>query len=236
MNVTSKHLVSVILPVYNGEAYLDAALKTIFDQDYRPLEVIIVDDGSVDRSGEVVRCYEKVRYFYQSNQGVAAARNRGIQLADGEFIAFLDQDDLWQQDKLTQQVNYLSCHPEVDCVISYGRFFIEPGTKPPGWLKADLLESDHPAYFPSALMARKNAFEKVGMFDVGYRMGSDADWFFRARRKGAALAVLPETLLYRRIHHANHSYDSKLASAEILKVVKASVDHLRGQDPHKKRL
>lgn len=220
-------LVSVIVPVYNGERYLALALKSIFEQDYTPFEVIVIDDGSTDSGAEIARSYQQVRYFHQPNQGVAVARNHGIQLSEGEFIAFLDQDDIWLPKKLTLQISHLRQHPEVDYSITHGRIFLEPGTGCPRWLRTDYLSKDFPAFFPSALVARKSVFEKVGHFDPGYQMGSDTDWFFRANRQGTTGAVLPETLFQRRIHEANHSYQTKVSVLEMLKIAKASVDHKR---------
>src|SRR6187549_3720033 len=106
-------LVSIIVPVYNGERYLRAALESIFAQTYRPLEVIVVDDGSVDDSGVIAQSFPEVRYIRQENQGVAAARNHGIETARGEFYAFLDQDDLWTPEKLTVQISYLLNDPDL---------------------------------------------------------------------------------------------------------------------------
>ena len=92
-------LVSVIIPVHNGGRHLRAALESVFAQTYRPFEVIVVDDGSVDDGGVIAQSFPDVRYIHQGNQGVAAARNNGIEAAHGEFFAFLDQDDLWTAEK-----------------------------------------------------------------------------------------------------------------------------------------
>jgi glycosyltransferase involved in cell wall biosynthesis len=224
----SQPLVSVIVPAYNGERYLALALKSVFEQGYRRFEVIVVDDGSVDHTSDITKSFPEIRYIHQANQGVAVARNVGIDAAAGEFIAFLDQDDLWTPNKLDQQVDYLLKHPELGYVLAHQRLFLEPGTDPPPWLRKHLLLKDHPAYVPSALTVRKTVFQKVGYFNPAYKMGSDSDWFFRAKKCGVAAAVLPETLLLRRIHGGNQS-QSQSALSEMLKIVKSSVDHHRGQ-------
>src|SRR6476660_1471039 len=108
-----KPLVSVIIPVYNGTCYLRAALESVFAQTYRPFEVIVVDDGSLDDSGVIAQSFDDVRYIHQENQGVAAARNNGIEVARGEFLAFLDQDDLWTPEKLKLQMGHLLSDPEL---------------------------------------------------------------------------------------------------------------------------
>src|SRR5690242_4967891 len=93
--------VTCIVPVFNGERYLGEALDSIFAQGHQPLEVLVVDDGSTDGSAAVAKSYgDRVRYFFQPNAGPAAARNLGLEAARGEFIAFLDADDLWHRDKL----------------------------------------------------------------------------------------------------------------------------------------
>jgi glycosyltransferase involved in cell wall biosynthesis len=225
----SQPLVTVVVPLYNGERYLAFALKSIFGQDYRPLEIIVVDDGSVDGSADIAKSFPEIRYIHQSNQGVAVARNIGIDAARGQFIAFLDQDDSWMPNKLKRQIDYLLKYPQVDCVITKSRFFLEPGIDAPSWLKKDLLLEDYAGYVPSALVVRKTAFAKVGRFDPAYSMGSDSDWFFRAKNCGMSIAVLPETFVHQRIHEANHSYQAQLACSELLKIVKTSIDHRRGR-------
>src|SRR5919205_4589183 len=95
----------VIIPVYNGESYVAEAIESILDQTYRPAEVIVVDDGSTDNTAEVVKRFgDVVQYHHQPNRGAGAARNRGVELSHGEFLAFLDADDLWHKDKLAHQI------------------------------------------------------------------------------------------------------------------------------------
>ena len=126
--MTEQHpLVSVIIPVHNGGRYLRAALESVFAQTYRPFEVIVVDDGSTDDSGVIAQSFHDVRYIHQANQGVAAARNNGIEAARGEFFAFLDQDDLWTPEKLKLQIAYLLSHPDLGYTLTQQQFFLEPG-------------------------------------------------------------------------------------------------------------
>src|SRR3954453_22774254 len=92
--------VSVIVPVYNGAAYLPEAIGSALAQTVRPLEIVVVDDGSTDDSGRIAQQYELVRYVWQANAGISAARNRGIEAAQGDVLALLDADDVWLPDKL----------------------------------------------------------------------------------------------------------------------------------------
>ena len=205
-------LVSAIIPVHNGEPYLPAALRSIFTQDYRPLEVIVVDDGSTDGTAAVARSFPDVRFLTQPNRGVAVARNAGLDAAQGEFIAFLDQDDLWTPGKLTAQVTQLLEHPEVGYCVAHVRHFLESGTAAPRWLKPELLTQEVPGLYPGNLVARRSAFARVGRFDSTYQMASDSDWYARAKDCGLPMAIHPETLLLKRIHGVNHSHQTKQAT------------------------
>ena len=149
-------MVSVVIPTYNAGKSIGAALGTVFDQDYRPIEVIVVDDGSTDATAKIVQQFDaaiaprglrsgepifrggksesgeaggfSVRYFYQDNSGPSKARNTGIKLATGKFIAFLDADDTWEPDKTSRQVDVLLNHPEVDLVFTNARVFRRKGS------------------------------------------------------------------------------------------------------------
>src|ERR1044072_7097933 len=116
--MTEQPLVSVIIPVYNGARFLLAALESVFAQTYRPFEVIVVDDGSADDSGRIAQSFSGVHYIRQANQGVAAARNTGIEAARGEFYAFLDQDDLWTPEKLRLQIQHMLNHPDLGYTLT----------------------------------------------------------------------------------------------------------------------
>ncbi len=161
-NSMSNPVVSVIIPVYNGAAYLAEALDSVLAQDYQPLEVIVVDDGSTDRTAEIARSYPAVRYLAQTNQGHGAARNTGIAAAQGELIAFLDADDLWAPHKLSLQVGHLIAHPDLGYTISHLRILIEPGVAKPAWLNDRLSLEYAAAYLPSALLVRRRVLEEVG--------------------------------------------------------------------------
>lgn len=222
-------LVSVIIPAYNGERYLSAALESVFAQTYRPLEVIVVDDGSTDDSGAIAQSFSEVVYIQQSNQGVAAARNRGIEAARGEFFAFLDQDDLWTPDKLKLQIRFFRNDPDLGYALTQQQFFLDPGASLPAWFRKELLATVHTGWVLGTLVVRRSAFEKIGNFATGYSAASDGDWFFRAKASGISMAVVPELLLLKRIHGANESARAREVLSELLKVVKSSLDRQRAE-------
>ena len=220
-------LVSVILPVYNGAAYVAEAIDSVLAQSYRPYELIVVDDGSSDDSTAIAEKYDGVTLLCQSNQGVAAARNTGLAASQGEFFAFLDQDDRWTPDKLRIQMHYLLDHPHIQYVIAKQRIFLEPGTEAPGWLKKDILRKAQAGFLPGTLVARRDVFDHIGRFDPTYQVTSDADWFFRAKDAGIPMAALDEVLLLKRIHGANESYRAKRSNAELLQIARNSMKRKR---------
>jgi glycosyltransferase involved in cell wall biosynthesis len=220
-------LVSVIIPVYNGERYLAEALQSVLSQTYRPLEIVVVDDGSTDGSAQVVRSFSQVHCIQQQNAGVAAARNAGISASHGEFVAFLDQDDLWAPEKLSVQVAYLRKHPEIGYALARQRFFLQPGTNRPAWLKEQLLQGDQVGYLPGTMVVRSTVLGQIGPFDTAYGISSDSDWFARAKDCGILMSILPQVLLFRRIHDGNLSSEVQRIQSELLKILRGSIARQR---------
>ncbi|MCA1576926.1 MAG: glycosyltransferase family 2 protein [Acidobacteria bacterium] len=229
MTEQQQPLVSVIIPVYNGARFLRAALESVFAQTYRPIDVIVVDDGSADDSGVIAQSFPEVRYLRQQNQGVAAARNNGIESARGDFFAFLDQDDLWTPEKLRLQIEHQLNNPELGYTLTHQQFFLEPGTTLPVWFRKELLTSVHTGWVLGTLVVRRTAFQQVGNFATGYSAANDSDWFFRAKAAEIPMAIIPELLLLKRIHEANDSGRAKEILSELLKVVRSSLDRQRSQ-------
>jgi len=228
--VQDSPLVSVIIPVYNGERYLGEAIESVLGQTYRPLELLVVDDGSTDGSADVASSYPEVSYMYQTNQGHGAAKNAGAAAARGEFLAFLDADDVWAPSKLRCQVTYLQANVDVGCVLCNMASFLEPGQSEPRWLgPAGLTEV--PAYIPSALLVRKAVFEEIGGFDPTYQHANDIDFHLRAMDAGVAVGRVDELLLHRRIHDSNLSHDrapGSPLSSEMFQALRASIARKRG--------
>lgn len=229
MNQDKNKLVSVIIPVYNGENYLSQAIDSVIDQTYSPIELIIVDDGSTDKSKEIASSYSQVNYVYQENQGVAIARNTGIFKSQGEYIAFLDQDDIWTANKLKLQVDYLKHHPEISYVLGEQKIFLESGTEKPKWLKEEHLNNQIPAYLLGTLLVRKSVFNQVGYFCDDYRYSNDSDWFSRTIDLNISHYTLPELVLLKRTHGTNESHQTLGINLELLKVLRGSIKRKRQQ-------
>jgi glycosyltransferase involved in cell wall biosynthesis len=208
-------LVSVVVPVYNGERYLGEALDSILAQDYDPFEVIVVDDGSDDGGAELARARD-VRVLVQANGGPAAARNAGIAASRGSFVAFLDQDDLWVPGKLAKQIEMLVRRPDLGFVFAHMEIFLEPGAAWPAWAATTRPNASTPGYTPGTMMTRRELYTTLGGFDTRYRSISDAEWLLRARRAGIEDEVMPDVLLRYRIHHSNQSHDRALARSELM--------------------
>lgn len=197
-------LVSIIMPVYNGENYVDQALESVLRDAYRPIEVIAVDDGSSDNTAKIIGHHENVRYIYQDHEGVASARNKGIAVSQGEIIAFMDCDDIWQPNRLTVTVRFFQQHPDIGYVLAKQIMFVEPGCEVPPWVKPEWLEQPQDASNTGVLVAQRTTFDRVGLFnkDIG---GEDTEWLVRASEAGVPMARLPEVVLHRRIHGENLS-------------------------------
>jgi glycosyltransferase involved in cell wall biosynthesis len=219
---SSTPLVSVIIPVYNGERYLSRAIESVIAQEYRPIEIIVVDDGSTDQSARVIRRYQECIYLFQQNQGHASARNLGALKAQGELIAFLDADDVWLPSKLLFQVRYLIEHPDIGYVITHMRPMLEDGVNWPSSLNRAYYTKNPPCYLPSALLVRREVFLGVGLFDTRYRHASDSDWFLRAKDAGVKMAILPEVLVEKHIHSSNLSHETSV-TFETMMAVRASI-------------
>jgi len=219
-------LVSAIIPTCNGEQVVEAAIESVLSQDYPHIELLVVVDGSTDRTAEVVRRFSKAVLLERPNGGAAAARNSGLARASGDLVAFLDHDDLWMPEKISKQVRYLEAHPDMDGVLTYLRHFIEEGLTPPAWLRPGLLDVDCLGYTPSTLMVRREVFSRIGVFQEGHR-AEDADWFFRARDDGVRLGELAETLVMKRVHETNISSDQTPMLNGIVKVVRDSLARRR---------
>lgn len=221
-------LVTTIIPVHNGERFLDEALKSVFSQDYKSFEIIVVDDGSTDGTPAVASHYKNlIRYVHQNNSGPAAARNLGISLAKGELIAFLDADDLWSSDKLAGQVRYLIRQRDVDVVqgLIQKMQWETTGIGNAGQFK-NVGKPYHFVCLGSALY-RASVFEKVGLLDPELWENEETDWFFRAWELGVSKVVLPQVSYYYRIHDTNMTLYQNLTYNGIPRLFQRHLSRIR---------
>lgn len=224
-----KPLITCIVPAFNGQRYLREAIDSILAQTYRSLELVVVDDGSTDGTRKVAETYgEKVRYLYQTNEGPAAARNRGVLSARGSFVAFLDQDDLWHPKKLERQLACFEGKRELDLCVAHVRNFQDGLSTLEEQTEGPQQSPSLPGYVTGTLLARLELFRIVGEFNPKLSFGDAQDWFLHAAEQGATMMLLPQVLLFRRLHQANLSLLQDVASREeFLETIKRSLDRRR---------
>jgi glycosyltransferase involved in cell wall biosynthesis len=222
-------VISCIVPVHNGEKYLAEALDSIFRQTYRPLEVLVVDDESTDGSAGVAARYgDRIRYVRQRRSGAPIARNLGLNMAAGEFVGFLDADDLWHPEKLERQFACFQVNPGIDLCITHVENFWIPKLKAEAErFRNQRLTRPVPGYVTQSLLARRDLFDRVGPFDTALQHGDAQDWFLRAAEKGAAMKLLADVLVYRRLHETNFSRQVGETFDDHLRIIKASLDRRR---------
>lgn len=194
------------MSAYNSQEYIRMALDSVLSQTYKNFEMIIVDDGSTDKTVDIIRSEylhdARMHLLVQKNQGIAATRNNAIRKAKGELIAFLDSDDYYLPDKLQKEVDFLAKHQEFDIVYCGTKHFYEnrpdvlyshQGQNPSGDVFGELLK-----YFFGQLdtiLIPKRIFDKVGLFDENFRDSEELDLYFRIARAGFTFGFLNEDLV-----------------------------------------
>lgn len=229
METESRSLVSVMIGVYNAAPYIAEAIDSVFAQTYRPLEVVVVDDGSTDGSADVVKSYgDAVTYAYQENAGNGSARNHAVRLASGDLFAFLDADDRFVPDKLERQWAAFQSDPDLRIVFGHVQEFVSPE------LTAEQMASVRPPAptpmpwtAPNLMLIRRQDFERVGPFSESLRVGVTVDWYARATEAGLRNRVLPEVVLERRLHLTNNGLRESDSRGQYMQVLKAALDRRR---------
>ena len=227
-------VVSVVLPVYNGERFIAHALNSVFAQDYENLDVVVVDDGSTDGTAAVLARYgERIRVVTQENGGPAVARNTGLAHSRGEVLAFIDADDLWHPRKLELQLEELAAAPEVEVSICHVRNFWNGDPRE----ESDILrtreyETLNKGGVVQAALVRRAVFDEIGAFDPRLRFGEDTDFYIRVGESGIRQQVLERVLGYRRIHLDNMTADWPVPKKDILfDLLKTAIDRRRTGGP-----
>jgi glycosyltransferase involved in cell wall biosynthesis len=220
--------VSVVIPVYEGEAYLGEAIESVLAQTHPQVEVIVVDDGSTDGTPEVAaRFAGSIEYVRQQNAGPGAAMNQGFALARGNYIAFLSADDLWAPEKLAWQLAEFGLRPRVDLVFGHVQHFLSPDVDAALARTLRCPPDPMPANSAGTLLCRRATFERVGPFDERWQVGEFFDWYGRAEDLGLTMHVVPQVVSRRRVHGANHSYRTRAPSTGYARVLKSMIDRRR---------
>jgi glycosyltransferase involved in cell wall biosynthesis len=208
----------VIVPVYNGEKYVEEALDSIFSQegDYE-FEIIVVNDGSTDKTEEILQPYmDRIVYTYQQNGGPPAARNTGLELATEDYVAFLDADDIWTDNKTSLQKAFFDENSKIDIVLGlYNKQHFESRDK--------IHLDDQELHFQLSLgcaIIKREVFTKVGLFDEDLFLGEDTDWFMRAREAGLKIRVHKDRVMYQRLHENNSTANKAKFNYYVFNVLK----------------
>jgi GT2 family glycosyltransferase len=224
---TEQPLISVIMPVYNAERFVGEAIQSVLRQEYPNVEVICVDDGSTDASAQIVQAFGPVvRYVYQQNQGPAAARNRAFDFVRGEFVTFLDNDDLYPDYKFRKQLATFTAEPTLDVVFGKTQYVFLDGSNPERFHFPDESRKVWNILLGAGLF-RTSVFRRIGLFNEELRIGEDGDWYNRPREQGVHIRTTDEVMLYYRHHDANYTRDQELVKSTLLKAIKYSLDRRR---------
>jgi len=234
MKARNTSTVSVVIPTHNSGKFIGDAVQSVLAQTRPCHEVIVIDDGSTDETQDVLQRFKgQIKYLYQEKQGPSAARNAGIKTAQGQYICFLDSDDLWSPNKIELQQSFMEQHSDIDFVFSdqdefHGEnilkesllrkssFYSEITSQVPirDPIKKLLLENFIPT---SSVMVRRDCFEKAGLFDEKLPLCNDRDMWLRIAAH-CSIGCLPLLLGRKRAHKTNISNDSELALRSRIRV------------------
>jgi glycosyltransferase involved in cell wall biosynthesis len=234
--------VSVIIPTYNRAHVLREAIDSVLSQKYSDLELLVVDDGSTDHTKEVVSSYtSKLAYIYQEHQGVSAARNRGIKHTKGDYLAFLDSDDLWLPDKLSTQMRFMEDHPEIHICYTEERWIrrgvrVNPMKKHRKY-SGMIFEHCLPLCIvsPSSVLIARSLLEEIGVFDEELKVCEDYDLWLRISAR-YPIYLLDTPLIIKRGGHDDQL--SKAMNGQDRFRIKALVKLLESDSlsPHQREL
>lgn len=218
--------ISVVIPVFNGAEFLSAAIDSVLHQTIQPTEIVVVDDGSTDRTVDICKKYgSRVSYFYQEHRGEFAARNMGLRQSRSEFIAFLDADDVWLPHALSALIQPFLQNKDLMLSVGQSQMIIREGR---GW------RNDQKPYIGvhlSATMISRKVFELVGLFNENFRSAGDTDFIFRVRENQLLIQYVNQTVVYYRRHENNVTLCEATSREGLLLACRFSIERRRAQGP-----
>jgi glycosyltransferase involved in cell wall biosynthesis len=218
-------LVSVVIAAFNEEAFIAEALQSVLAQTYRPFEVIVVDDGSDDRTAEIAGGHD-ISLLCRPHLGASAARNAGLALAQGDYWTVFDADDVMPPERLAGQVAHLEEHPELGMVLGLTEAFVSPGEPRPAHYNPVWDDGPYRGH-PGTMLVRRSILQSVGPFDETLRLGEDVDWLARAKDAGVQAGQVDHLALRYRIHRGNTSSDVRANQHATLRVLRTSLRRQR---------
>jgi len=219
-------LISVIMPVYNCEKYVAEAIQGVLDQTYKNIELICINDGSIDGSIDILKSFGDKIVLIDSieNGGIGKARNLGIKVATGEFIAFMDADDIWKSTKLEMQIKHFQNNPNLDISFTYMNCFISPELSDEIKKIRYCPPDPMPGYLACSALVRNESFYKVGLFNEKWKMGEFIDWFAKAKELNIKYGIISDIGLLRRIHNTNTGVTQRKSRNDYIKIIRESLD------------
>ena len=223
-------MISVIIPFFNAAPFLGEAVASVLAQRGVDLEVLAVDDGSTDGGTRLARGFgEPVRCLSQPHSGTAAALNRGVAAARGDFLAFLDADDVWVEGKLSRQLVELDRDPTLDLVFGALQHFYSPELSEAERRQVRCPPAPMPAPSAGTMLIRRASFERVGAFSPAWQIGEFVDWYLRACEAGLVLRQLPDVVLRRRVHARNKGRIEQQAQRDYLRIIRLALQRRSGK-------
>jgi glycosyltransferase involved in cell wall biosynthesis len=203
----SNPLISVVMPVFDGARHVAEAIEGVLAQTYRPLELIVVDDGSTDDSAGVVRRFTPpVRLLTQGHEGCGSARNQGARAARGEYLAFCDADDRLPSDRLDRLLAGLTSTPPIDAVFGEMEEFLSPGIDERATSVLRAPRARRAVRMIITMLLRTDSFWRVGPFATDLGRGLDLDWLARADDRGLRIERCDGVVTHRRLHDASTGF------------------------------
>ena len=223
--MTSEPLIGVVIPTRDGERYLGEAIESVLSQTHRALDVVVVDDGSIDATPDIARSYaQHVRCIALPHRGLGATRNAGVRAVRGDYIAFLDQDDIWPEQKLECQLAAFTGRSSPDLVFGHVREFISPELEPRLANRVRCVTAPRLAALPGTMLGARASMARVGPFATRWISNDFMAWLLAARQLGLREVMLADHVLSRRLHESNFSHRAGVTRNEYLHVLKESLD------------
>jgi len=220
--------ISVVVPCFNCQAYVGEALDSILCQTRKADEINVIDDGSTDASAaEIARFSAHVRHVRQNNQGIAAARNRGVTMSNRALIAFLDADDLWPADSLAARMDLMTRDSTLAAAFGHVEQFISPEIDATVQAQFQVPPAAQPGRLIGAMLIRRSVFGRVGLFDTSLKVGETLEWTARLDESHGKTAMVDGVVLRRRIHGANTVATEKRLHSDYLRVLRAAIARRR---------
>ncbi|HPL98337.1 MAG TPA: glycosyltransferase [Bacillota bacterium] len=222
-------MVSVIIPVYNNEKYLKQAICSVLNQTCKDLEIIVVDDGSTDNSSKIAREFKQVKYLRQDNSGPSSARNKGMAVSKGDYIAFLDSDDLYEAHKIETQVRVFEQHMDADIVYN-DCIVADKNLKQINTIRSEGIYENEKDFLcmllfrqiipiPPSIMLRRRCFEEGCLYDEGYKNAEDYEYIIRLAQR-YKFKYIPEPLYIYRRHEGNLTNAHSLQQKKEIEVIR----------------